>query len=89
MPISTGSMGPDLEGIFRNPSVQFRFLGRTGSEIEYGSEVAPETSRSLISGGGIWQPESYEGKFKIDPKRRELPEMSIRARNVPPESNVC
>jgi hypothetical protein len=88
-PISTGSMGPFLEGIFRNPSPRFQLLGRNGSEIEYGFEVALEMSRSLIRGGSTWQPEAYEGKFTIDASRLELRKLSIRAQTVPPESHAC
>jgi len=48
-----------------------------------------ETSRSLILGGAIWQPQGYEGTFMIDPTRLELRKLSIRAQTVPPESHVC
>ena len=88
-PISTGQMGPYLEDIFRNPSVRFQFLERTGLEIKYAFEVALETSRSLIRGGAIWQPEAYEGTFTIDPGRLELRKLSIQALTVPPESHAC
>jgi hypothetical protein len=88
-PISTGSMGPYLGETFRNPSARFQFLRRTGSEIEYGFEVALETSGSLIRGGAIWQPQGYEGTFTIDPARLELRKLSIRAQTVPKDSNAC
>jgi hypothetical protein len=88
-PISTGSMGPYLAEILRNPSVQYRFLKQDGSEIDYAFEVALETSRSLIRGGAVWQPHAYEGTFTIDSARLELRNALIRAQTVPTESHVC
>ncbi|HWC95564.1 MAG TPA: hypothetical protein VG456_02410 [Candidatus Sulfopaludibacter sp.] len=92
-PVSTGSFGGDLAGIFGGAGVSFRYLGPQTVDgktlFEYHYQVPVEASRFQIKVSGAWVPAPYEGEFRIDPQTFQLDSMTLRTNQLPAAAAFC
>jgi hypothetical protein len=92
-PVSTGSFGGYLAGIFASPGVTFHYNGtkeqngKTVFEYHYG--VPLQASRFQIKVGATWLPAAYEGEIQIDPESLELEHLTVRTSELPSGAPFC
>ncbi len=92
-PVSTGSFGGYLAGIFASPGVTFQYNGpqtRNGKTVfEYQYRVPLQASHFQIKVGSSWLPAAYEGEIQIDPESLELEHLTVRTNELPPGAPFC
>ena len=92
-PVSTGSFGAYLAGIFGRPGVTFRFIAERSVEgrrlMEYGYRVPLEASRFDVKVEGAWAPVGYEGEFWLDPQSLDLERLTLRTGELPAATAFC
>jgi hypothetical protein len=92
-PVSTGSFGGYLAGVFDNPGVLFQFRNKLslGSKtlFEYTYSVPLQISHFQVKVAGNWRPVAYEGEFRIDPQTLDLQQLLVRTTDVPSEAAFC
>jgi hypothetical protein len=91
-PISTGSFGQYLVGIFENPGVRFKFTGtkndRSGEVVQYAFEVPVEASHYDVVVGDGWKATGYHGWFQLD-AAADLTRLVIETEQLPAEARLC
>jgi hypothetical protein len=92
-PVSTGSFGGYLAGVFDNPGVVFQFRKKLSQDsktfLEYSYSVPLQVSHFQVKVAGNWRPVAYEGEFRIDPKSLDLEQLVVRTTEVPSEAPFC
>ena len=92
-PVSTGSFGGYLAGIFGPENVTFRFLGekqQDGKKVfEYGYKVPLAASNFQIKVGSGWVTAGYEGEIQVDPATIQLVHLTVRTTDLPTGAPFC
>ncbi len=92
-PVSTGSYGGYLAGIFASPGVTFQYSGtqqRDGKTLfAYSYRVPLGASRFQIKVGSGWLPAAYEGEIQINPESLELEHLTVRTNELPAGAPFC
>ncbi|MDR3703893.1 MAG: hypothetical protein P4L56_29860 [Candidatus Sulfopaludibacter sp.] len=92
-PVSTGSFGGYLTGIFASSGVAFQYnstLQRNGKTVfEYRYRVPLEASHFQIKVGSNWLPAAYEGEIQINPESLELERLTVRTNELPAGAPFC
>ena len=92
-PVSTGSFGGYLSGIFASPGVTFQYIGpqqQNGKTLfAYRYRVPLEASRFQIKVGSGWLPAAYEGEIQINPESLELEHLTVRTNELPAGAPFC
>jgi hypothetical protein len=92
-PVSTGSFGGYLAGVFDTPGVEFKFSSKipVGAKtlFEYTYRVPLQVSHFQVKVEGSWRPVAYEGEFRIDPQSLELQQLIVRTTEVPAKAPFC
>jgi hypothetical protein len=93
-PISTGSFGTILIGIFDNPGASIEFAGETTVEgrrvFRYRYSVPLKASHYQVKlSGGMWWNTPYSGEFEIGADAAELARLSQNTGILPVDSRMC
>jgi hypothetical protein len=92
-PISTGSFGQYLVGVFENPGVRFRFDGTkndgSGEVFEYAYEVPAEASHYDVVVGNGWKTTGYHGLFRIYAATGDLARLVVETDELPSQARLC
>lgn len=92
-PVSSGSFGGHLEGIFDNPGVTFHYNGEKSEQgktvLEYGYRVPLAASRMKVKVAGAWLAAAYDGEFWLDRQSLNLERLTVRVHRPPPDAAFC
>ncbi len=92
-PVSTGSFGAYLSSIFDRAGVAFHFNGERSAAgkavLEYRYRVSLAASLLRVKAGAGWVIVPYEGEFQLDPQSLDLARLTIRIKDLPPETPFC
>lgn len=92
-PVSTGTFGTHLIGVFDNPGTVFEFAGAQASDgrnlLEYHFRVPLEASQYHVRTRASWQAVPYEGSFWLDAASLELQRFALTADALPPVTGMC
>ena len=93
-PISTGSFGTTLIGIFDNPGAHFEFAGEKTVEgqrvFRYRYTVPLKASHYQVKlSGGMWWNTPYSGDFEISADAADLARLNQSTGILPVDSRMC
>ena len=92
-PISTGSFGTHLMGVFDNPGVRFEFVAESNEGarrvLEYRFEVPSDASRYRLRAGSFTEAIAYSGSFRVVADSLELDRLTFHAGPLPAASSMC
>ncbi len=92
-PVSTGSYGGYLAGIFGPAGVVFQYTGqqeRNGKKLYvYHYRVPVQASRFQIKIGADWVAVAYDGEFEVDPETIDLVRLTVRVNELPAQAPFC
>jgi hypothetical protein len=93
-PISTGSFGTILTGIFDNPGTDIEFAGEKTVEgrrvFSYRYNVPFKASHYQVKlSGGMWWNTPYSGEFEIGADAAELARLTQNTGTLPVDSRMC
>ncbi len=92
-PVSTGSFGGYLAGIFGSSGVTFHYNGERRQDgkvlFEYGYKVPLASSNFQIKVGTAWVSAAYEGELLVNPSPLQLERLTVRATDPPAEAPFC
>lgn len=92
-PVSSGSFGGHLAGIFGNPGVTFHFKGQKSEQgrtmLEYSYRVPLAASRMKVKVAGAWLSAAYDGEFQLDRGSLDLERLTVRIHQPPPDAAFC
>jgi hypothetical protein len=92
-PMSTGSFGGYLSGIFFNPSPEIKFIGKKNDGardvFEYSFRVPLAASHYSVKGESGWKDTGYSGSFEINEATAELAKLVIETDQLPPDTGMC
>lgn len=92
-PVSSGSFGGHLAGIFDNPGVTFHYNGEKSEQgkamLEYGYRVPLAASRMKVKVAGAWLAAAYDGEFRLDRQSLDLERLTVRIHQPPPDAAFC
>jgi hypothetical protein len=91
--VSTGYFHGFLALVFRSDHAEFSFVGEKTIDgrkrFEYGFEVPLEASHYVYRTRDKGTTTAYEGTIVADAKTADLLQLSVRTRNMAPETNAC
>jgi hypothetical protein len=91
--LSTGYFHGFLALVFRSDRADFSFVGEKIADskklFEYQFEVPVEASHYVFRTGANAYTTAYEGTILADAETADLVELTVRTRNMPPETNTC
>jgi len=92
-PMSTGSLGGYLSGIFFNPRAEIKFIGKKShgdrEVFEYSFRVPLEASHYGVKGESGWKDTGYSGSFEINLATAELARLVIETDQLPLDTGIC
>ena len=92
-PVSTGSFGGYLEGIFDAPGVTFEYAGEQQQDgktaFRYRYLVGLQASHFQVKVGSNWLAVAYQGEFRIDPESLQLEQLTVHASDLPATAPFC
>ncbi len=92
-PVSTGSFGGYLAGIFGPEKVEFHFIRELQQDgktlFEYGYQVPVDISNFQVKIGSGWVTAAYEGEIQINPNPLQLERLTVHATSLPAAAPFC
>jgi len=92
-PISTGSFGGYLQGLFGNSGAQVNFVGSKTdgfrNVFEYSFRVPREASTLRVKGQNIWKVTGTSGSFEIDAATTQLTKLVIETEPLSSDTGMC
>lgn len=92
-PVSTGSFGAYLSGVFGQKGVAYQYKGERSADgktlFEYTYRVPLQASHFDVKTDTGWHPTAYEGEFRLDPQSYELERLTIRTVDPPAGAAFC
>ena len=92
-PISTGTFGTLLIGVFEDPGTHFEYAGREidgpRSVFLYRYSVPLAASHYEVKAGALWRRTPYSGTFEINAATARLARLTVDTDQLPRDSGMC